>query len=129
MVVRLSDVSAKTGKKMGSYKSPITYLYLFTVYFWTKTQIPVGCYKYFPSTLLSSYSNSIFGKSYLFSTEVGKNNDRLIKKVVEKLKRGLQFLWKDLTKKHLLWVKIIFFLQSASLVTLYPYLVRNTFSK
>lgn len=56
------------------------------------------------------------------TTEVGKNNDRLIKKVVEKLKCGLQFLWKDLTKKHLLWVKIIFFLQSASLVTLYPYL-------
>ena len=75
---------------------------------------------------------SIFGKNTILLkkvtclTEVGKNNDRLIKKVVEKLKRGLQFLWKDLTKKHLLWVKIIFFLQSASLVTLYPYLVRNT---
>ena len=97
----------------------------------------VGCYKYFPSLPLFSYSyiifekrnlsKYIFGKSYLFSTEVGKNNDRLIKKVVEKLKGGLKFLWKDLTKQHLLWVKIIFFLQSASLVTLYPYLVRNTF--
>jgi len=53
---------------------------------------------------------------------IEKNDIVLIKKVIEKLKRGLHFLWKDLTKKHLLWVKIIFFLQSASLVTLYPYL-------
>jgi hypothetical protein len=45
------------------------------------------------------------------------------KTFMESLKRGLRFLWKDMTKKHLLWVKIIFFLQSASLVTLYPYLV------
>jgi len=52
-----------------------------------------------------------------------ENDDKvLIKKVIEKVKRGLRFLWKDLTKTHLLWVKIIFFLQSASLVTLYPYL-------
>merc|ERR1712088_1045664 len=52
-----------------------------------------------------------------------ENNETvLIKKVIEKVKCGLRFLWEDLTKTHLLWVKIIFFLQSASLVTLYPYL-------
>ena len=56
-----------------------------------------------------------------------ENNDTvLIKKVIEKVKCGLRFLWKDLTKTHLLWVKIIFFLQSASLVTLYPYLVSTS---
>ena len=29
----------------------------------------------------------------------------------------------DLTKSHLIWIKLIFFFQSASLVVLYPYLV------
>merc|ERR1719433_2256697 len=38
------------------------------------------------------------------------------------MKRGLSFVWKDLRKTHLIWVKVVFFLQSASLVTLYPYL-------
>ena len=42
---------------------------------------------------------------------------------VEIIKKFLRFLKKDFTKKHLIWVKVVFFLQSASLVTLYPYLV------
>ena len=57
--------------------------------------------------------------------EVKQPQVGLVKKVIETGKRGLNFLWKDLTKTHLIWVKIIFFLQSASLVTLYPYLVRK----
>merc|ERR1719447_1567524 len=32
-------------------------------------------------------------------------------------------MWEDLTKSHLIWIKLIFFFQSASLVVLYPYLV------
>ena len=40
----------------------------------------------------------------------------------KRLKRGVHWLWKDMKKTHLLWVKIIFLFQSASLITLYPYL-------
>ena len=47
----------------------------------------------------------------------------LLKHGLETIKRGLNFVWKDLRKTHLIWVKVVFFLQSASLVTLYPYLV------
>ena len=43
--------------------------------------------------------------------------------LLEVAKKSLRFLKKDFTKKHLIWVKVVFFLQSASLVTLYPYLV------
>ena len=35
---------------------------------------------------------------------------------------GLQWFWRDMRKRHLLWVKVIFLFQSASLVSLYPYL-------
>ncbi len=52
---------------------------------------------------------------------------KVVSKLFEILSNGFGFVWKDLTKKHLLWVKIIFFLQSASLVALYPYLVRTIF--
>lgn len=54
------------------------------------------------------------------STTKKKN---LLKHGLETMKRGLNFVWKDLRKTHLIWVKVVFFLQSASLVTLYPYLV------
>merc|ERR1719336_1028527 len=33
------------------------------------------------------------------------------------------WFWDDLSKTHLLWIKLIFFFQSGSLVVLYPYLV------
>ena len=33
------------------------------------------------------------------------------------------WFWNDLSKTHLLWIKLIFFFQSGSLVVLYPYLV------
>ena len=36
--------------------------------------------------------------------------------------KGLGWFWRDMRKSHLLWVKIIFLFQSASLVSLYPYL-------
>ena len=52
-----------------------------------------------------------------------KNQHNIVKHGLETIKRGLKFLWKDLRTKHLIWVKVVFFLQSASLVTLYPYLV------
>ena len=35
---------------------------------------------------------------------------------------GFQWFINDMKKGHLVWVKMIFFFQSASLVTLYPYL-------
>ena len=47
----------------------------------------------------------------------------VIKHGIETVKRGLRFVWKDFKSCHLIWVKVAFFLQSASLVTLYPYLV------
>ena len=34
-----------------------------------------------------------------------------------------RWIWEDLSKPHLIWIKLIFFFQSASLVVLYPYLV------
>ena len=40
----------------------------------------------------------------------------------ERATKGLAWFWKDMGKSHLLWVKVIFLFQSASLVTLYPYL-------
>ena len=39
-----------------------------------------------------------------------------------KLISGIKWILDDVRKPTLMWVKIIFFLQSASLVTLYPYL-------
>ena len=39
-----------------------------------------------------------------------------------KVKKKLVSMLNDLRKTHLIWVKIVFLLQSASLVTLYPYL-------
>ena len=36
--------------------------------------------------------------------------------------KGLGWFWRDMRKSHLLWVKVIFLFQSASLVSLYPYL-------
>ena len=35
----------------------------------------------------------------------------------------LSWFWGDMAKTHLIWIKLIFFFQSASLVVLYPYLV------
>ena len=55
--------------------------------------------------------------------EDSTSKKNLIKHGLETMKRGLNFVWKDLRKTHLIWVKVVFFLQSASLVTLYPYLV------
>jgi len=40
-----------------------------------------------------------------------------------KLSKGSRWIWKDLRQGHLVWLKLIFFFQSASMVVLYPYLV------
>ena len=48
---------------------------------------------------------------------------RFLKKLCSKTVQGTAWLWKDLKQPHLFWVKVIFMLQSASLVTLYPYLI------
>ena len=40
----------------------------------------------------------------------------------ERATKGIAWFWKDMEKSHLLWVKVIFLFQSASLVSLYPYL-------
>ena len=45
-----------------------------------------------------------------------------IRSASKKVEKGLKWIWEDVKKKHLIWVKIIFLFQSASLVTLYPYL-------
>ncbi len=39
-----------------------------------------------------------------------------------KLKRGWRWFYSDMRRGRLAWVKIVFFLQTAGLVTLYPYL-------
>ncbi len=59
------------------------------------------------------------------SGKIQESTEAVENKVAQAVKHGLKFVWSDMTKKHLLWVKVVFFLQSASLVTLYPYLVRN----
>ncbi|TRY69336.1 hypothetical protein TCAL_04104 [Tigriopus californicus] len=45
-----------------------------------------------------------------------------IKSASKTVQRGCHWFWKDMKKRHLLWVKVIFLFQSASLVALYPYL-------
>lgn len=47
----------------------------------------------------------------------GESNTKSRKK-----KNRLEWFWHDMKQKHLMWIKAIFFLQSASLVTLFPYL-------
>lgn len=51
-----------------------------------------------------------------------KSKRKVITKIMENCQGALKFLWQDLRKPHLIWVKAIFFFQTASLVTLYPYL-------
>ena len=46
----------------------------------------------------------------------------VLKAARQRATRGLGWFWKDMRKSHLLWVKVIFLFQSASLVSLYPYL-------
>jgi len=43
--------------------------------------------------------------------------------VSSKTKKGSRWFWSDLKQSHLIWLKLIFFFQSASMVVLYPYLV------
>ena len=43
-------------------------------------------------------------------------------KLVGECKAGLKWILEDLRKPNLIWIKTIFFFQSASLVVLYPYL-------
>ena len=45
-----------------------------------------------------------------------------VSKIFHALKSGLRWIWEDIRKPELIWVKVIFLFQSASLVTLYPYL-------
>lgn len=45
-----------------------------------------------------------------------------VKSGSKKIQGGCHWFWKDMKKRHLLWVKVIFLFQSASLVALYPYL-------
>ncbi len=45
-----------------------------------------------------------------------------LRKAKDKAKEGCKWISKDMKTERLIWVKIIFFFQSASLVTLYPYL-------
>merc|ERR1711884_539899 len=41
----------------------------------------------------------------------------------EKSSKLKNWFWRDMMKTHLIWIKLIFFFQSGSLVVLYPYLV------
>lgn len=41
----------------------------------------------------------------------------------QKWNKMKSWFWEDFSKTHLLWIKLIFFFQSGSLVVLYPYLV------
>ena len=49
--------------------------------------------------------------------------DLLPTALATRLRKMRKWMWEDLTKSHLIWIKLIFFFQSASLVVLYPYLV------
>jgi len=49
--------------------------------------------------------------------------DLLPAALATRLRKMRKWMWEDLTKSHLIWIKLIFFFQSASLVVLYPYLV------
>eukprot|EP00092_Neocalanus_flemingeri_P040495 GFUD01044100.1.p1 GENE.GFUD01044100.1~~GFUD01044100.1.p1 ORF type:complete len:708 (+),score=166.26 GFUD01044100.1:153-2276(+) len=49
--------------------------------------------------------------------------DYLPEPVGRKWKQGKSWFCGDMSKTHLIWIKLIFFFQSASLVVLYPYLV------
>ena len=49
--------------------------------------------------------------------------DLLPSALATRLSKMRKWMWEDLTKSHLIWIKLIFFFQSASLVVLYPYLV------
>ena len=49
--------------------------------------------------------------------------DLLPSALATRLRKMRKWMWEDLTKSHLIWIKLIFFFQSASLVVLYPYLV------
>ena len=49
--------------------------------------------------------------------------DLLPAALATRLRKMRKWMWEDLTKSHLVWIKLIFFFQSASLVVLYPYLV------
>merc|ERR1711936_232055 len=49
--------------------------------------------------------------------------DLLPSALATRLRKMRKWIWEDLTKSHLIWIKLIFFFQSASLVVLYPYLV------
>ena len=73
------------------------------------------------STATSSTTSSDHPPSSPDEKQSGGN--KLIKNLCFKARKGVQWVWKDLKKPHLLWVKIVFMLQSASLVTLYPYLI------
>lgn len=49
--------------------------------------------------------------------------DLLPTPLASRIRRLKEWIWEDLSKPHLIWIKLIFFFQSASLVVLYPYLV------
>lgn len=49
--------------------------------------------------------------------------DLLPAPLASRIRRLKEWIWEDLSKPHLIWIKLIFFFQSASLVVLYPYLV------
>ena len=70
---------------------------------------------------MTSSAEVVKEKLPTISEKIKINN--LAESLLEVTKKSIRFLKEDFHKKHLLWVKVVFFLQSASLVTLYPYLV------
>ena len=70
---------------------------------------------------MTSSAEVVKEKLPTISEKIKINN--LAESLLEVTKKSIRFLKEDFTKQHLLWVKVVFFLQSASLVTLYPYLV------
>jgi len=69
---------------------------------------------------MTSSAEVVKEKLPTISEKIKINN--LVEGLLEVTKKSIRFLKEDFTKQHLLWVKVVFFLQSASLVTLYPYL-------
>ena len=61
--------------------------------------------------------------SKVYNGDTGSEQDMVsASKGNNSFKRGCTWFWSDMKKKHLVWVKIALFLQSAGMVSLYPYL-------
>lgn len=75
-----------------------------------------------PSKFVNPFQDMATEQPHQDSLENKSSIKESAKKVIRKASKAVKWIWDDLKKPHLMWVKIIFLFQSASLVVLYPYL-------